>query len=120
MKKQDYIKALERVADIAATCLPDLSDNLKAAHDEYMDSKIARGAYEYVLARHGHLAIALNLAGYTEKHPIFDFPIKPAPPKPEDLKPCENCHGSGSVQDGGTFSQFEECETCDGTGKVKK
>ena len=85
-----------------------------------MRGDIPRGAYEYVLSRHGALHTELHLAGWTEKHPIFEFPVKPAPPKPEDLKPCPNCHGNGSVQDGGTFSQFEDCEVCNGTGKVKK
>ena len=68
---------LERVALVAASCVLDLDSNLNSAHEEYMAGKIPRGAYEYVLARHGALLVALHDAGFTGKHPIFEFPIKP-------------------------------------------
>lgn len=68
---------LELVADIAAQCSMDLSTNLATAHKEYLAGDIARGAYENVLSRHSSLHVALHRAGYTAKHPVFDYPIKP-------------------------------------------
>jgi hypothetical protein len=68
---------LRNVADIAAQCVPDLSDNVSSAYEEYMAGKIARGAYEYVLQRQAQLIHALTQAGYTEKHPLFGYPLHP-------------------------------------------
>jgi len=68
---------LEKVANIAAFCVLDLDSNLKSAYEEYMDGKIPHGAYLHVLNRHASLLAALHEAGYTEKHPIFEFPVKP-------------------------------------------
>ena len=74
---KELLNKLSLVADVAAQCCIDLNYNLKEAHKEYIDGKIPRGAYEYVLARHGNLYNALYNVGYTEKHKIFEFPIKP-------------------------------------------
>ncbi len=74
---EEQLVQLARVADIAAQCMMDLDANLKSANEEYMEGKIPRGAFEYVLSRHTALHIALHEAGYTAKHPIFEFPVKP-------------------------------------------
>lgn len=70
---------LSQVANMAAFCVIDLSCNLKEAYKEYMAGDIARGAYNHVLDRHGSLLATLADAGYTEKHKIYDFPVKPLP-----------------------------------------
>ena len=72
--------ALEIVADCTACAVLDLRANLKSTHNAYMDGEISRGAYEYVLKRYDQLLWSLKEAGYTDQHPIFDFPIKPADP----------------------------------------
>ncbi len=76
-KPDDYVEKLETVADIAAQCCMDLTTNLESAHSEYLAGDIARGAWEYVFQRFTNLHTALYNAGYTKKHPVFDFPAKP-------------------------------------------
>lgn len=71
------VALLRTVADAAAFASIDLASNLSSAHEEYMRGDIARGAYEYVLMRQTSLLIALHKAGYTEKHKLFGFPVKP-------------------------------------------
>ena len=73
------IAALEAVAFVAAQCTIDLGYNLGETDKEHMSGKIANGAFLHVLARYDNLFAALQKAGYTEKHPIFGFPIKPQP-----------------------------------------
>lgn len=68
---------LRAVADAAAFASIDLASNLSSAHEEYMRGDLARGAYEYVLMRQTSLLIALHNAGYTEKHKLFQVPVKP-------------------------------------------
>lgn len=68
---------LDRVAKIAAWCCIDLESNLNTAHKEYMAGEIPKGAFEHVRSRHLALHTALENAGYTGKHPIFDIPQKP-------------------------------------------
>lgn len=68
---------LEEVARIAAVCTMDLASNLNSAHDEYMRGDIPHGAYSYVLSRQSALLQALRAAGFTEKHPLFEFPLRP-------------------------------------------
>jgi hypothetical protein len=71
------IEELELVAYVAAQCVIDLNTNLESANEEYMSGKISRGALEYVLSRHNELYNALHKAGYTDRHPIFKYPVKP-------------------------------------------
>lgn len=71
------VALLRRVADAAAFASIDIASNLSSAHKEYMRGDIARGAYDYVLMRQSSLLIALRQAGYTEKHRLFEFPVKP-------------------------------------------
>lgn len=100
-----YIEALRVVADTAALCMIDLGANLKSAYDEWMRGDLPRGAYEYVLQRHGSMLLALRAAGYTCNQPVFDFPIRPDDPRLRDQKPpvpavttsaCAQC-GEGVV-----------------------
>jgi hypothetical protein len=69
--------ALFVVAQVAAMCCNDLNDNLSAAHEEYMEGKIPNGAFQHVLSRHTQMHAALYNAGFTEKHPLFGFPVVP-------------------------------------------
>lgn len=77
--KEARIKELEAVAQAAALCCPDLDANLASAHEEYMAGDIARGAYEFALSRHGAIYAALHSAGFTEKHVVYGYPVKPEP-----------------------------------------
>jgi hypothetical protein len=74
---QKEVERLTLVADVAAQCTIDLNSNLSSAHKEYMAGELAAGAYNYVLMRHGRIFEALHNAGYTDRHPLFETPIKP-------------------------------------------
>lgn len=83
-KENEELKAkindYELLAQIAAECTMDLDANLSDAHKEYMDGDIPNGAYQYVLSRHANLYAMLHKCGFTEKHPIFEFPCRPKNP----------------------------------------
>ena len=76
MITKEEITDLKNLAEIAALCCIDLNFNLSEAHKEYLAGDISRGAYEYVLSRHGSIHRALHKCGFTENHEIFDYPIK--------------------------------------------
>lgn len=69
---------LKKVADIAALCTIDIGSNLSSANKEYMEGSLPKGAFNYILERQGKLHEALHEAGYTETHPLFKYPMKPA------------------------------------------
>lgn len=74
--KAENIK-LRVVADVAAYCCIDLEANLETAHQEYMAGQIPNGAFQHVLSRQAQMHGALYMAGYTETHKFFDFPVRP-------------------------------------------
>lgn len=79
----DQNKKLQAVVSASAWCIIDLSYNLKEANKEYIEGKLANGAFQRVLNRHTALHTAFYDAGYTEKHQFFDFPVKPTVKKDE-------------------------------------
>lgn len=76
-RAREELEKFKFVASNAALCCIDLNYNSKEASKEWMDGKIAKGAYEYVMSRHAGLLQALFNVGYTEKHKIFEFPMIP-------------------------------------------
>ena len=57
MKAQkDTIEAVK----IAKKLIPALNKNLDSTHKEYMSGELNRGAYEYVLSRHGNACAAIG------------------------------------------------------------
>jgi hypothetical protein len=79
---------LEQLAAVAAFCTIDLNSNLNSAHKEYMAGEIANGAFQHVLHRHTMMHAALVNAGFTGKHPLFDFPAIPGTGEKTPEIPC--------------------------------
>jgi hypothetical protein len=40
--------------------------------------------------------------------------------KRKSVKTCEMCRGTGSFQEGGTFSPYVSCDVCGGSGLIKE
>jgi len=72
-----YLGQLEIVAGTAAYCCIDLNNNLEAVEKEFMDGDISAGARRHVENRHASMIINLAKAGFTEKHKLYEFPIRP-------------------------------------------
>lgn len=71
------IAKLELVAMTAAEVCIDHDHDVNDANRKHMEGEIANGAFQHVLRRNLNLHHALMLAGFTEKHPVFDYPVRP-------------------------------------------
>ena len=70
------LEQLRKVADIAAFCCIDIKTNLQDAEKDWLEGKIPKGAFAYVMQRSDALHLALYNAGYTDNS-IFDTPQRP-------------------------------------------